>query len=80
MSETQNPKSSANSKSSASSIVYFRKRTSRAAAFLVYVEEASEIYCSSFESLDEALDFMETKEDDLAVACHLFQNLIVEEF
>jgi len=80
MSETQNPKSSSNSKTNAGNIVYFRKRASRAAAFLVYVEEATEIYCSAFENLDEALDFMETKEDDMAVACHLFQNLIVEEF
>jgi len=59
-------------------IVFFRRKTAEAGAFLVYVDSTKEKYCTAFNELEEALDFMEEQERDLGTVCSLFQQVPVE--
>jgi len=58
-------------------VIYFRRRKSQAENFLVFVEKGAEEYCCPFEELEEALQFMDEEQKDLAVVCTLFQQLPV---
>jgi len=60
-------------------IFFFRRKPTQAQPFLVYVEDRGQTYCMPFEELDEALDYMDEKEEDLGASCCLFQQIITEE-
>lgn len=75
------PKASPNDQtSSLGKVLYFRRRRHRSHSFLVHVVSVKEEYCTAFNDLDEALDFMEDEEArHPGVDCHLFQWVPTED-
>lgn len=60
-------------------VIYFRRPKPSIFPFLVYVEGRGESYCHPCKDLDQALDYIEERENDRGVVCSLFQNVPLED-
>jgi len=60
-------------------IVYFKRPTPSAKAFLVLVERGKDREFSGFSDLDKALQYVDQQEEELSTRCSLYQNIPLEE-